>query len=405
MQRARKRAMSMKPAFVVRLSIGLLLFAGGLAFETSASAQYACAGPGPGRRMVGMHPGGNGIGATPLCVDDPSTAAPPPVAVEWVTSYLATAFHENASGGWMAAGQSSQALSERRALEACNEAMGGGCTLGSGGYNGAVVIARDSYGGLWSGYGASRGKAEKSIEAFCQKNDAHCEVIQWASSEAWTRPVGSGQWSSGEVYGPGDNPQRRYVSVAYADVPWKHPFGTKLWIQGGFPTGEASEAAVKAACERDSHVTCKVHRTIADGVLSVIETKDIDMRISSAPTARYVDRYMKESCKRDKIKGCKAVVQYDARLTQLVVHDVDPQKKAVLTSNTGATPQQAASPPPAQAPAPAPAPARRAAPEQPRAWVPPPPARRPAPAPQPRPDNAADAAAAAAAAAAVEPPR
>lgn len=47
----------------------------GIGPTSRADAQFACNGPGPGRRMVGMAPGGPGVAPTPLCQNDAAPAA------------------------------------------------------------------------------------------------------------------------------------------------------------------------------------------------------------------------------------------------------------------------------------------------------------------------------------------
>lgn len=114
---------------MVRYGLGLVAavtIGGFFSVEPAQAQTFPCSGA-PGERMVGSAPGGNGMGATPLCMRDGGgsggTSGPTRNAGN---TYAAIAWHIDASDIWIEGKYNGPRTAERVALEACNRVMGGG---------------------------------------------------------------------------------------------------------------------------------------------------------------------------------------------------------------------------------------------------------------------------------------
>lgn len=306
-------------AFAFVLAIAAIFAA--LAPAKPAMAQYACAGPGPGERMVGMTAGGNGIAPVPLCVrDDEQASVPQGPPTQWVNSYYVAAWHPEASDVWTAAGYRSADSAGNAALAACNAAMGSGCTLTPGAANGSIAIGRDGLGTLWAATGASDGKAGKEVEKRCLKEQAICEVINTTNSPAWIEEVGRPVIQA-VVFAPKGNFHRIYASTAWVDAEKTDgDWGSTVWINSGYSNGKDAETAAVTQCERDSGAKCKAVRTVSDTFLTIAVDSERSLRVGSSPVYKDAKKAAEQRCKEVGTK-CTVTAIFDASQRGSFVHD------------------------------------------------------------------------------------
>lgn len=165
--------------------------------EPARAQQYVCGGgPGPGERMVGMSNGNHGA---PLCVRDESASPrsepePPtwrPIPTATIHDrYFAVAWSETSPGGWLAAHYESLSEAQADALNACNQAKGGGCTLAISNFSSGLAFARDQSGVVHistGGHHDASWDAEEAVERECrQRTQAPCQVFDSYTIPAWS---------------------------------------------------------------------------------------------------------------------------------------------------------------------------------------------------------------------------
>lgn len=273
----------------------------------AAQGTFVCpSGPGPGERQVGMTPGGgtSGVAQVPVCVrDGPPAPAPPPM--RRVDQFLAAAWHPESNNAWIAAGYLDPTRARRAALDACNRAMGGGCTIASETANGAIVISRGSGGNLYASAGASKGKAERQAREYCQKQKDECEFINTAWVDNFSAPAGANVRDNGQVFGPKQGPRRLFGSVVNLNAS-KTPKGSwhsGLWVVGGLATEAEAREKAMAACMKDNPAGgCQPLVTMADVYVAFSTTPDQVTYYATGPSPEIAQRRVAEDCKKDKAK-------------------------------------------------------------------------------------------------------
>ncbi len=295
---------------------GALLLSGAaclLVPANPAAAQGACTGA-PGERMVGRSRSG-----VPLCVSDgPAQPAGPPVHA--VSSHYVAAWHPDASDVWTAASFRSFEAASRAALDACTRAMGSGCTLTPGAANGAIAIGRDGVGTLWAATGASERKAERAVRTLCAKQQAVCEIISTTTSPSWTEQAGRPADPS-TVFSPKGYYRRLFASVAWVDTTSVvGDWGSKVWIDSGYPSAKEAETAAVTRCERDSGATCKVVRTVSDVALTIAVDGNNSIRVGSGPRSMKPRKLAEERCE-DADTECTVTAIFDAARRGDFIHD------------------------------------------------------------------------------------
>jgi len=103
----------------------------------------------------------------------PTRPARPNVPVK---NFFAGAWHIDARETWIASGYRTPETAEKAALAACQRVMGNGCTVGFGGYNLSVALARGSRGLLYASTEANDGKAKESVLNYCRKQRG-CKAV------------------------------------------------------------------------------------------------------------------------------------------------------------------------------------------------------------------------------------
>lgn len=265
---------------------------------------YVCPqGPRPGERQVGVSGGGNGVAAVPICVRD-APAAPPPPPIRAVDSYIAAAWHKESNDAWIAAGYLNAGRARQTALDACNRAMGGGCTIASENVNGTIVIARGTYGSLYASTGGAKGPTEKQAREYCRKQNDECLIVNTVWATPGSAPVGASVAENGQVYGPKENYKRLYGAVVGLDGA-KAPQGTwhsGMWIAGGFASEAEARDKALAACTKDSKGGCTVYTVLPDVFVAFAVTPEQKTYYASGPTTEIAEQRATAVCKQDKGK-------------------------------------------------------------------------------------------------------
>jgi hypothetical protein len=306
------------------LAVGVLGLMLGAA-PAAAQGTYICGnGPGPGERQVGMTPGGNGVASAPVCVrDGPSQPAPPPVQIRAIDNYFAAAWHPESNDAWIVAGYLDKNRAARDALNACNQAMGGGCTLATSNVNGTVVIARGVTGNLYSSDRAKRGEAEKAVKDYCRSQNDECEVINWVSAAPGSAPVGASVSEKIDVFPPRSNPRRSHGAIAWVDSQklGGKPWTGDVWVVAGRPNADKAKADVLAMCQNDVGSPCIAALVASDVFIAVTERDGVSVTAASGPTPDLANRRSLDECK--KVKG-KCRVASTFTLSQDAMFRFDP---------------------------------------------------------------------------------
>jgi hypothetical protein len=312
----RLKRFHMRPFIMFLALVGCFAF---LPQSASAQGTFICPnGPGPGERQVGMAGGGNGVAAVPVCVSD---GPPPPPArpTEWIYSYYAMAGHDGANDVWTGAGFRTPTDAQLNALNACNQAMGGGCKIYADGANGVIALARDNTGALWWGSDNSVDKAKKRVLKSCKDKGYSCEVTLWTTSQAWVEEIGGAALDNPKVFPPTHNNFRK----SYAAAAWvtdKQKWTQKVWISAGHATANAASEAVLSACNNDSGTTCVLAQTVSDTAIYVGVDQARAIRVGSALSQKDAPNQIKIDCKKAKVK-CTLTESISAWSKGTWVHD------------------------------------------------------------------------------------
>ena len=151
----------------------------------AALAYYPCNGPGPGEVLIGVDPGGNGIAPTPLCEyvgEDGGGSGGGDPGGYWVDQYASLAWGQEPDGratySWYI-NAASQSEAENGAVAQCNASGFRDCRVATWVVNGALGIAVDSAGTLYSDHGEDARQAKKKATRACkQQGGKGCTVEQ-----------------------------------------------------------------------------------------------------------------------------------------------------------------------------------------------------------------------------------
>lgn len=158
------------------LLLGIALAHGSVAAQTQAP--HVCGGgPGPNEVMAAVHPGGNGVGPTPLCYWK-SESQQQPAGPQWETRWGAIVVDaaEPSAGIGAASGKTSKRRAEKAALADCKARGGRNCEVSLSYYNQcAVLIAGVNYNKA-HGAATEEQAAETGMRECGQKGVQSCQV-------------------------------------------------------------------------------------------------------------------------------------------------------------------------------------------------------------------------------------
>lgn len=270
----------------------------------AAAQAYPCSGPGPGERMIGMTPGGNGIAPVPLCVRDGGGAGAP---VTYVDTVASIAWHAEAADVWVEGSYDGPNTAERVALQACNEAMGGGCSSIGEWKNSSMAILRDRQGYFYSAWLGDGGATRKKVMADCSaKQLLPCE--QFGKYGAGTRR----RW-------PGAGVRKAFAAGAWVTA--SDAYDGKLYVAGGAATADAATAAALKACADATRQECNVTALSGNGIIQTYRMNGGDDTATVETSAKRARAAAELYCKQKKAESCVMQRQFDARTPGLFVHD------------------------------------------------------------------------------------
>ncbi|MDO9362135.1 MAG: DUF4189 domain-containing protein [Sphingopyxis sp.] len=278
-------------------------------WPTAANAQaYACPGPGPGERMVGMTQGGNGVAPVPLCVRDDNGGAPAPQAAP-NNSYAAIAWHPDAADVWVDGnyvGANNNAESE--ALAACNNVMGGGCSSGGTWWNSSMTILRDRNGFFYKGWAGEGGAERKRVLAECSaKQLLPCEVFATIRSSTNRRS-------------PGISARKLFAASAWVVGGAADGYDSKLYIASGYRSADDATAAAIKACRDATSRPCESNALSGNGFIQAYRMNGSDDSATAETSAKRAQEAARANCKKLKAKSCELEASFDSRKPGLFVH-------------------------------------------------------------------------------------
>jgi hypothetical protein len=325
------------------LTIIGLLFAI-LVSPNAAQAQgvYICpgGGPGPGHRVIGRTPSGNGVASQFMCTADgteqpaPKQQTPPPPErpvrqSRWVDAAFAIAWHKDSPEVWTVWNTDTVEEAEKLALKNCTTRMTKGCTIAEKGTNSYGSIARSGNGILVSGRGTNPDAARADALKNCQKLSPSCRHFLAAGAvNRVFSDTGERLIKNIGTFNPSLPPDslNKHASLAMVSEPREAPFTETAWISSGHATLEESLSTAMAACQKETGKTCETSTLSANGKIYVYRTEKNDLMIFSENIAfdanpdRYAAEYAAKTCAERKVK-CTAVVAFDAKKPGLIKRD------------------------------------------------------------------------------------
>lgn len=312
----------MKAVVASRCGLGLVVLLGlFVIFPPSAQAQmspYPCGVPGPGERVVGMTPAGNGIGSVGLCVNDYANARPSspnyPEQAPQQSTYGAVAFHPEAADVWMQGGLPSKGMAEKLAVAACNQVMGGGC-IGTGDWSNSSVVVVRSVGNNFRLVWLGEGQAELRATL------AECAAQQLLPCERYATFD-----SSRPSYTPGRGVRKTYVAVAWSTA----TLNNKLYVASGLSSSiEARDQALSACRAANPSGQCDVP-TNGSGFIQVGQSSpngEASLFTVMENTPDRAEQAARVNCQRLKSANCVLQAMFDSRKREQFVYDFNTGKR------------------------------------------------------------------------------
>lgn len=257
--------------------------------------------------------------------DEPeSPRAPPPPPR--LPTFMAIATHIDTSAVWISRGHWDQAPAEKRVVDACNAAMGGGCT---------VAAAMDSYSKIVLVYDAMgmpyvqgvptissdiSGRATKDVVLkLCNASSFGCYQSYVFPGTFLPPEYNHNSDYSKDIF-PNFRVQRHHwVMVAQPENAAPASQG-KSWIVSGKQNADAVRKEVLDRCRTDSKSPCKISAFAANGMLAHYVDAKGQSRWISASGDRMLEQRVYRACRGDQ-KPCRVVAQYDAITPRVQVVD------------------------------------------------------------------------------------
>lgn len=284
-------------------------------WPTQAAAQaYACPGPGPGERMVGMTQGGNGVAPVPLCVrDDSGGPAPPPAPP--IEAHAAIVWHPDAADVWVDGNYTgANNPAESVALDACTRAMGDGCKPAGTWSNSSMAIIRDRNGYFYKGWLGEGGAERRQVLADCSaKQLLPCEIFATIKSSTNRRL-------------PGASVRKVFAASAWVTGGVADGYNSKLYVASGYRDADEATAAAIKACSDATSRSCESNALTGNGVIQAYRMNGSDDSATAETSPKRAKEAAQANCKKLKSTGCELQAQFDSRKPGLFVHDFAPAK-------------------------------------------------------------------------------
>lgn len=236
----------------------------------------------------------------------------------WRDSIATVALHPEASDGWIATSFRSLRAAQTAALAACEKAMGPGCVLGAATRNGAIAIARDQDGGLWTATASNERGAERAVIATCAHAGAAC--VPFNTHQAM-RQLDMSKYDTGIVLEPMNGYRMHYAAAAWVEGD-SAAWGRKVWISGDHATRAEAERSAIDACHRDSGLVCTLAHSVPETFITVSVQSDRAIRVGTSSSEQTASREVVARCRAAKV-SCTLTGVFPATQGGIVVHDVD----------------------------------------------------------------------------------
>ena len=293
---------------MTRVLTALILFvAAALALTPGpAAAAYPCpGGPGPGEVQVGVSGGSHGVAAVPMCESTGGGGGGGGGGGVYYI-YGSIAWHPDADDVWMEGSYDGSNTAERVALDACNQAMGGGCTSVGEWHNSSMRIFRDREGALWSGWHGDGGVRSKKALADCSaKQLLPCEVLgTYSSSKSRHRP----------------KPTARKLYAVGAWVEGTEGFDSRLYIASGQRDRAMAERLALDACTKATRQRCAILALAGNGYIQTYSLGTDGQSATAETSSKRAAQAAQLNCKKRK-QPCTLQRVYDSRTPGEFVHD------------------------------------------------------------------------------------
>jgi hypothetical protein len=267
----------------------------------------------------------------------------PRIPTMYANSYVAVAWHNNADDVWAIWNHRSEAKAKEAALNACNQAMGSGCTIAVSSWNTSVAIARRQNGQLWYATESSPKKARKSVMKSCEENKEDCKLLHTFTTEPLIQPanftpeqqeilVTNPAFDFSKNYFPRNikrlstEPQadtsRGFLAIAWTRFPlqaWPN-----LVVASGYPTVKEAEKVAIERCQTESKQTCFSFGAIDDRTYSMFAAyvygKD-QVYWYSNMTEESLEKDAEKHCREGNVT-CQKIGVFDSRRSGVSIHPI-----------------------------------------------------------------------------------
>lgn len=295
-----------------------LLLAAPLVFVSLPThAQYACSGPGPGEIMIGMTPGGNGIAPTPLCAPAPQGDGGYQQAPATLPNvYMTVVGHPDTNRLWISRGFASQDAAEKVALNACTQALGEGCSVGSTWFNDARIVAvQDVAGNLYVKGAATSWRASGDADDDCEKFSSGCHKVETIKNS----------FNGEEVDFPkGPFERRRFGALARPKGKAPEKWDDSAWLVTGQDGYKAAEDTALAQCRKDTGMDCELRVSAGNGYIARMVNQKGQIYWWNAPSLEMLDKGVRNNC--PKGEACRIVDTFDVRPASMSTIEVSVSK-------------------------------------------------------------------------------
>jgi hypothetical protein len=297
---------------------------------------YPCPnGPGPGERVVGQTPAGNGVGSVLLCGPDgsgqsaPQQSQGPAPSYSRSNRYVAIATHADANDVWAITDIRNEEEAHAIILERCTQVMGNGCQVVVSARNAAIAVSRDRTGILWADWGETPKKAEERVTTYCATGKATpCKLMHSFKATPGFAFEGVPEIDLRKSYSPNPDTVRNIYGVsAWVDGPASEPSDTMVWFSTGKQNVDTAANEAIEQCQKATNLKCASAARSFNGYIAIAYDSDGSTRLSAGQTKKEAEAAVSKQCKEAK-KKCSNIQTVDARQPGNLVINARPAVKA-----------------------------------------------------------------------------
>jgi Domain of unknown function (DUF4189) len=242
-----------------------------------------------------------------------------------VDSYVAVAWHPDATDVWAAWNARYQKTAEDRSMENCMAAMGSGCLSAGSGRNASIAILRSASGMVNMGWGANVKDAKRQAFINCNSRQEKCGYLNSFTAKPWQEQRGGPRYGNPKLYAP---PATASLRRNHGAVAWINNasgvWGDYAWVGGGYASQDEASKAVIAECARASGQICSLARWNMNGFIALTRDSKNAVRATGDQTKALVEAEVKSICKKAKEK-CFPIGTFDMKksgIQQIVTRGV-----------------------------------------------------------------------------------